>query len=281
MNTLKTFLLLGLLSVILVLAGQYFGGQQGMYVAFLLAAVMNLGSYWFSDKIVLAMYRAKPVTQSQAPLLAGLVEELAQKAGLPMPRLYFIDDETPNAFATGRNPQHAAVAVTTGLLRILNENELKGVLGHELAHVKNRDILIGAIAATLAGAITMLSRMAYFLGGSRNNGNRRGSPLVAMLLLILGPVAALLVQMAISRSREYAADLAGSRMAGQPLYLANGLRSLQRYQNSGSLLARHPAAAHLFIVSPLSGGGLVNLFSTHPPIAERIRRLEEMARTMA
>lgn len=276
MNMMKTFLLLGLLSVLLVIAGQALGGTSGMQMAFVFTLLMNFGSYWFSDKIVLMLYRARPASPRNQPELYRMVGSLAARAGLPMPKLYLIDDDSPNAFATGRNPQHATVAVTTGILRILDQKELQGVLGHELAHIKNRDILIGTVAATLAGAIAMLSRMAYFFGGRSNNDNR-GSPAAALLLMIVGPIAAMIIQMAISRSREYSADRLGAQIAGSPHYLASGLRELLRLQQRSPLLSAHPTSAHLFIVNPLSARGVLNLFSTHPPLEERIRRLEAMA----
>lgn len=276
-NWVKTFLLLGLLTVVLVLAGGALGGQTGMIIAFGLALLMNMGSYWFSDKIVLAMYRAVPVRPEQHPELHRMIAELAANAGLPMPKVYVIDDDAPNAFATGRSPSHGVVAVTTGILRLMGRNELRGVIGHELAHIQNRDILIGAVAATMAGAITMLAQFAFLFGGSRDDREERGSPLVAILVAILAPLAAMLIQMAVSRSREYGADKRGAEIAGDPQHLAGGLRALMRMHEESALLSSQPAAAHLFIVNPLSAKGVANLFSTHPPLEERIRRLEAMS----
>jgi len=260
--------------------GSYFGGQQGMVIAFIIAALMNFVSYWFSDRIVLAMYRAKPVDQSQAPELHAILDELTARAGIPMPRLYVIPTESPNAFATGRNPQHAAVAVTEGILRLLTRNELKGVLAHELSHVTNRDILISSVAATLAGAIMMLSRIAqfgfYFGGyGGRDDRSRGGNPIGLLLMLILAPIAAMLIQLAISRSREYAADESGARLVGHGADLASALEKLQMVSKRVPLQA-NPATAHLFIMKPFSGQALMELFSTHPPTEKRIARLKEL-----
>ena len=279
MNTLKTTFLMTVLTVFLVMAGGAMGGQGGMTIAFVFALVMNGISYWFSDKIVLRMYRAREVTPEQSPKLYRIVQELCLRAQLSMPRLYVIGDDTPNAFATGRNEKLAAVAVTEGILRILDDAELRGVLAHELAHVKNRDILIGSIAASLAGAISMLANMAQWamIFGGRHDEERDGShPLVALLMMIIAPIAAMLVQMAISRSREFGADATGAAISGEPLSLAKALKKLE-------LASQHipmntaPATAHMFIVNPLSGGALMSLFSTHPPIEERVRRLEGMA----
>jgi len=246
-----------------------------------LAAVMNLVSYWFSDKIVLGMYRAQPVDEASAPELYRIVRRLASRANLPTPAVYIIPDPSPNAFATGRDPQHAAVAVTEGILRILSEDELEGVLAHELSHVANRDILISAIAATLAGALMILVRIfAYstmFFGGGRNSDDEGGNPLAALLMLIFAPIAALLIQMAISRSREYQADASAASLTGNPLGLARALGKLQRAVEYAPMDAQ-PATAHLFIVHPFTAKGIVNLFSTHPPIEDRIARLEAMAR---
>ena len=279
MNTMKTFLLMGLLTVLLVFVGQWLGGQNGMIMAFLIAVAMNFGSYWFSDKIVLRMYSAREVTRADAPELFGVVEDLAARAELPMPRVYMIPNAQPNAFATGRDPQHAAVAVTEGIMRTLSLDELRGVLGHELAHVKHRDILIGTIAATFAGAISMLASMAQWamiFGGGRSNDREGGGGGIGGLVMILvAPIAAMLIQMAISRSREFQADEGGARIAGNPLSLANALRKLQLKAEQIPMDA-NPATAHMFIVSPLSGKGLASLFSTHPPMEERIARLEAM-----
>ncbi|MCL6583224.1 MAG: zinc metalloprotease HtpX [bacterium] len=284
MNSLKTTFLMVLLTVLLVLAGNAIGGQQGLMVAFILALVMNFGTYWFSDKIVLAMYRAQEVSREQAPELYDIVESLAKKAGLPMPRVYITPQESPNAFATGRNPKHAAVAVTSGILRMLDRDELAGVLAHELSHIKHRDILISTIAAVMAGAITMLASMARWallfggLGGDdRDRRGGGGNALAALAMMILAPIAAMLIQMAISRSREYMADDEGAKISGHPLWLADALRKLQRGTRMIPLEA-NPSTAHMFIVNPLRGVGIQNLFSTHPPIEERIARLERMAR---
>jgi len=281
MNSIKTVGLMTLLTVLLVLAGDYLGGVGGAQIFFLFALVMNLGSYWFSDKIVLKMYRAQPVTEQQAPELVGVVKKLAREAELPMPKVYITPQQTPNAFATGRNPAHAAVAVTQGILNILSLQELEGVLAHELAHVKNRDILIGTIAATIAGAITMLASIARWtalfggLGGDDDDGGAIG----AIVMMILAPIAALLIQMAISRSREYQADATGAKICRAPLALANALEKLDAKSRQIPMQA-NPATAHMFIVNPLSGKSLMNLFSTHPPMGERVKRLQEIARDL-
>ncbi len=281
MNTIKTVVLLTFLTVLLVFAGGALGGKTGMVYAFALALVMNAVSYWFSDKIVLAMYRAQPVTEAQAPELYGIVRRLTQKAGLPMPKVYIVPSETPNAFATGRNPEHGVVAVTDGIMRILSREELEGVLAHELAHIKHRDILTGTIVATIAGAISMLAQMAQWamlFGGGRRDDDEGGSPVAALVMMIVAPIAAMLVQMAISRTREYEADAGGATLAGNPYGLANALLKLERGTQAIPLQDANPATAHMFIVNPLSGGGIMTLFSTHPPIAERVKRLQEMAR---
>jgi heat shock protein HtpX len=280
-NTLKTTFLLALMTVLIILIGRAIGGQQGMVLAFVLAGVMNLGSYWFSDKIVLAMYRAQEVSPQENPGIHQIVAELAQTAGIPKPRVYIIEDDSPNAFATGRNPQHAVVAVTTGITRILSREELRGVLAHELGHVKNRDILIGSIAATMAGAIMMIANMARFaaiFGGGRSSGEEGGrGGIVGMLVLtMVAPIAAMLIQMAISRSREYLADASGAQFSHTPLSLASALEKLQRASQQIPMADAKPATAHMFIVNPLSGRSLMNLFSTHPPIEERIARLRGM-----
>jgi heat shock protein HtpX len=280
MNTAKTVLLMAVLTVLLVLAGNLIGGQGGMMIAFLFAIVMNFGSYWFSDKIVLRMYRGRELAQGDNPSLFQMVQELAGRAGLPMPRLYLIEGEQPNAFATGRNPEHAALAVTEGILKTLPPDQLRGVLSHELAHVKHRDILIGTVAATMAGAVTIIAHMAQWaliFGGGRSSSDREGgSPLGGLAMLIVAPIAALLIQMAISRSREFDADAGGAQISGNPVSLANALRTLDR--KAGEIpMDASPATAHMFIVNPLSGGGLAKLFSTHPPMEERIARLEGMA----
>jgi heat shock protein HtpX len=280
MNTMKTVLLMTLIMVIFLLVGQMLGGTQGMTLALILSVVMNFITYWFSDKIVLAMYRAREVSESDEPRLYAILRSLTAQAELPMPRVFIIPTETPNAFATGRNPSHASVAVTQGILKLLSEDELEGVLGHELAHVKHRDILTGTIVATMVGTITFLARMAgwsmMFFGGSRNE--RQGSSgFGELFLIIVAPLAAVLIQLAISRSREYAADEGGSRISHKPLSLANALRKLERGAERIPMEQASPASAHLFIVNPLRGGGILSLFSTHPPIEGRIERLERLA----
>ena len=278
-NIFKTALLLGVLTAMLVLIGGAIGGQQGMVIAFFVALVMNFFSYWFSDKMVLAMYGAQPLDEASAPIVYRIVLGLTTRAGMPMPRIYLIPTDTPNAFATGRNPEHAVVAVTGGILRILDEEELEGVLAHELSHVKNRDVLISTIAATLAGAITYLAHMAQWAAmfGGRSSSDDEGgvNPIAAILMAILAPIAAMLVQMAVSRSREYQADATGARIAGKPWGLAKALEKLQMAQQVAPMEA-NPATAHLFIVNPLSGRSLMNLFSTHPPLEDRIARLRAM-----
>jgi len=280
MNTMKTTLLMALLTVLMVMLGGLLGGKGGMTIAFILAAGMNFFSYWFSDKMVLSMYGARQIMESDDPRFYNLVQRLAQRAGLPMPKVYIMDNDTPNAFATGRNPEHAAVAATTGILRILNEEELAGVMAHELAHVKHRDILVSTIAATFAGAITYLANMAQWAAmfGGRNDEDEGGGFLGSLLMAILAPIAAMLIQMAISRSREYGADEGGAAICGHPDYLANALQKLEMANHQIPMQA-NAATAHMFIVNPLTGGGLMSLFSTHPPMPERIARLREMART--
>ncbi|MCX5830602.1 MAG: zinc metalloprotease HtpX [Deltaproteobacteria bacterium] len=279
MNTIKTTLLLGGLTGLLMLIGGYFGGQQGMVIAFIVALVMNFGSYWFSDKIVLRMYRAQEVSPSQAPELFTLVRNLTLQANLPMPKVYVIPENTPNAFATGRDENHAVVAVTEGLLRILNREELAGVIAHELAHIKNKDMLISSIAATLAGAIVMLANMAQwaaiFGGGDRDRDDEGGGIVGLIAMAILAPLAATIIQMAISRSREYLADAGGAQISGKPYGLAGALEKLSRAAVAAPMDA-NPSTAHMFIVNPLSGRSLMNLFSTHPPIEERVARLRTM-----
>lgn len=281
MNGLKTMVLMVTLTLMLVGFGAILGGRSGMTIALIMAFAMNFFTYWFSDKIVLRMYGAQEVSEAEAPELHAMVRDLARQAGLPMPRIYIIDEEQPNAFATGRNPQHAAVAVTTGIMRILSPTELQGVLAHELAHIRNRDILVSTVAATIAGAISYLAQMAQwamiFGGRSGDDEEGGGNPIAAIVMMIVGPIAAMLVQMAISRAREYGADETGARICGRPLALANALRKLQMAAQQIPMEA-NPATSHLFIVNPLSGGGIVKLFSTHPPIEERIARLEAMAR---
>ncbi|MBI1818971.1 MAG: zinc metalloprotease HtpX [Nitrospirae bacterium] len=278
MNNLKTTFLLVLLTLLLIFAGNLIGGRGGAMIAFVIAMGMNFISYWFSDKIVLAMYRAKEVTENEAPALYTAVRMLVTRANLPMPKVYIMENPTPNAFATGRNPEHAAVAVTTGILDILSKDELAGVLAHELAHVQHRDILISTIAAAIAGAISMLANMAQWsmMFGGRDDRDGRGNIVASLALIILAPIAAMLVQMAVSRSREFEADKGGAIISGSPLSLANALRKLDRGVHQIPMDA-NPATAHMFIVSPLTGNAFFKLFSTHPPIEERIARLEQMA----
>src|SRR5271167_1124068 len=270
-NTFKTAFLLTLLTLLLMFIGRAFGGQNGMFLALGLAAVMNFISYFYSDKIALAMYRAQPVTREQLPRAYQVVERLTQKIGIPMPKLYVIPMDSPNAFATGRSPQHASVAVTQGILNLLNDEELEGVLAHELGHVNNRDILISSITATIAGAITYLSRFGFFFGGGRDD-RRGGGGVGALLMLILAPFAAMLIQLAVSRSREYQADETGAHFTGNPYALASALAKLDAYSRRVPMAAT-PSTAHLFIIQPLLGMNFGNLFSTHPPIAKRIERL--------
>ena len=278
-NIFKTGLLLAVLTAMLILIGGAIGGQQGMVVAFVLAMVMNFASYWFSDKIVLSMYRAQPVEEASAPRLYGMVRRLATRAGLPMPRVYVIPDDSPNAFATGRNPEHAVIAVTEGIMRILDEEELEGVLAHELAHVKNRDVLISTIAATLAGAITYLAHMAQWsaMFGGRHADDEEGgtNPIAAILMAIVAPIAAMLVQMAVSRAREYQADATGAQLAGKTWGLEKALEKLHMAQHAVPMNA-NPATAHMFIVNPLTGRSFATLFSTHPPLEDRVARLRSM-----
>jgi heat shock protein HtpX len=269
-NGVKTVLLLGALSGILLVIGELTGGAQGLMMAFIFAVVMNIGSYWFSDKIVLRMYRAQQVGEDHA--LYQMVARLAQRGGLPMPKVYIIPDSSPNAFATGRNPSHAAVAATQGIMQVLSPEELEGVMAHELAHVKNRDILISSVAATIAAAIFMFARFAMFFGGGRDERGGGTNPIVLIAMLILAPVAALFVQMAISRSREFAADATGATIAGNPYGLANALRKIEATVKRVPLDA-NPATAHMFIIKPFAGGGLSKLFSSHPPTEARVRAL--------
>src|SRR3984885_6144174 len=271
-NTFKTALLLTALTLLLMAIGRAFGGENGMLLALGIAAVTNFIAYFFSDKIALATYRARPVTREELPRAYQVVERLTQKIGIPMPKLYVIPTDSPNAFATGRNPQHASVAMTQGILNLLNDEELEGVLAHELGHVNNRDILISSIAATIAGAITMLASMGFFFGGMGNREERRGGGIGGLLMLILAPFAAMLIQLAVSRSREYQADATGAHFTGNPYALASALEKLDAYSRRVPMAAS-PSTAHLFIIQPLLGMNFGNLFSTHPPIAKRIERL--------
>lgn len=278
MNNIKTLFLLVTLTLILVWAGGALGGKQGMAMALIFALMMNFFAYWFSDKIVLRMYRARQISESDTPELYGIVRRLVQKVGMPMPRVYIIDEDQPNACATGRNPKHAAVAVTTGIMRILSHEELQGVIAHELSHVRHRDVLISTIAATIAGAISFLAQMvqwAMIFGGGGDD-NEGGNPIAALVMMIVGPLAAFIVQMAISRSREYSADEGGARLAGNRGYLVGALRKLYAASQKIPMHA-NPATSHMFIVNPLSSGGLLRLYRTHLPIEERIARLESMS----
>jgi len=285
MNTVKTVGLMTFLVVLFVAVGGALGGRGGMIMALMFATIMNVGMYWFSDKLVLRMYKAQPVTESEAPELYSIVRTLVQKAGMPMPTVYIIPDETPNAFATGRNPEHAVVAVTQGIMRILSRDELAGVIAHELAHIKHRDMLTGTMVATIAGAISMLAQMAQwsmiFGGGHRSDDDDGGSPIVAIVMMIVAPIAAMMVQMAISRSREFEADKGGAGIAGSPSGLSSALLKLEKGSQMIPMTDARPATAHMFIVNPLTGGGLMKLFSTHPPIEERVARLNELARGRA
>ena len=279
-NVLRTTVLLAALTALLLVIGGAIGGNQGLFIAFVFALLMNFASYWFSDKIVLSMYGAREVGLNEAPELYRLVQRLAQRAGVPMPRVYIIPSDAPNAFATGRNPEHGALAVTEGILRMLDTDELAGVLSHELGHIRNRDTLIMTVAATLAGTITMLAHMAQwgaiFGFGRRDDEDSGGGGMLGLLAMaILAPIAATLIQLAISRAREYFADSTGAAIAGAPSGLARALEKLH-YASQRLPMDANPATAHLFIVNPLTGGTLVNLFSTHPPIEERIRRLRRM-----
>ena len=275
-NQIRSFLLLTAMTILIVLAGQLIGGRNGMMFALVIAAALNFFSYWYSDKMVLKLYRARPVEPREAPELHEIVRTISERSGLPMPKICLIPSEAPNAFATGRNPQHAVVAVTQGLVRLLDREELTGVLAHEMAHVRNRDILVGTIAATMAGAIMMLASLARWsalFGGSSGDNDEGGlGPLGLILMSIIAPMAAMIIQMAISRSREYMADSTGAQFAGTPEGLARALEKLGAY-SSAKPMAASAATAHLFTVSPLSGSGLMKLFSTHPPISERIARL--------
>ena len=283
MNYFKTFLLMLVLTGILIVAGGAIGGEQGMVIALIFAAVMNLGTYWFSDKVVLSMYHATPVTEAEYPELYSIVRNLAARGNIPMPKVYIVDEETPNAFATGRNPNHAAVCVTTGIMKILHANELSGVIGHELTHVKNRDILISSIAATVAGAISMLAWMAewgaMFGGFGGRSDDREGNIVGIIAMAIIAPLIATMIQLAISRQREYAADKGGAMLSGNPMYLASALNKLEAGNEEEPMQANQMthATAHMFIVNPLRGGVFKSLFSTHPSTEDRIERLKEMA----
>src|SRR6266850_6623169 len=286
MNQLKTLILLATLTALLLLVGQTLAGRRGFMMALMFAGVMNFAAYWWSDKIVLRMYGAQEIDEAQAPDLFAVIRQLAQRARMPMPRVYLIPQETPNAFATGRNPQNAAVAVTEGIMRLLDREELEGVLAHELSHVQNRDTLIMTVAATLAGALSYMAHMAQWamiFGGGRRDSDEEGSGggiFGGILMIVLAPLAATLIQLAVSRSREFQADASGARMAGQPWGLAKALETLEMASKVAPMDAT-PATAHLFIVNPLTGGGFATLFSTHPPIAERVARLRAMASSQA
>ncbi|MDD3472702.1 MAG: zinc metalloprotease HtpX [Syntrophaceae bacterium] len=275
MNQFKTVVLLAALGGLLVVLGGYMGGKNGATIALVVAIALNFGSYWFSDRIVLRMYNAQEVNENQAPDLYHLVQQLSHKAGLPMPKVYIIPDDSPNAFATGRNPQHAAVAVTEGIMRILTWEELAGVIGHELGHVKNRDILIQSVAATIGAAITYIAQFGFLFGGRSDDEEGGRSMLGSIMMMILAPIAAMIIQMAISRSREYIADQTGAEICGHPNWLASALEKLQRGSQAIPMDA-NPSTANMFIVSPLSGSSIASLFSTHPPMEERISRLRRM-----
>jgi heat shock protein HtpX len=283
MNGIKTAFLLTAIMVLFLLVGQALGGQEGLVIAFVLALVFNFFSYWYSDKIILRVYKAREITREQAPQLYTLVEKLVKNSGMPMPKVYVIPSSTPNAFATGRNPKNAAVAVTEGIVRLLNSEELEGVLAHELAHIRNRDILLSTIVATIVTAITYLSIMGRFAflflgrGGDRDAGAAIGH----LLMLILAPIAAMIIQMAISRAREYMADAGGAEICGKPMALANALKKLEMGVSRAPMQEANASTAHMFIVHPFRGGGITKLFSTHPPIPERIKRLEALTRGRA
>jgi heat shock protein HtpX len=277
MNTLKTAFLMTVMMILFLLVGYLLGGNSGMTIAFVFAIAMNFGSYWFSDKLVLSMYRAKQVTLETAPKFYNLVQELSKNANLPMPKVYIINDPTPNAFATGRNPQNAAVAATTGILQGLSNEELAGVISHELAHVKHRDILTGTIAATLVGTITFVAQMAGWALMFGRGSDDDDSGLGALFMLIVAPIAATLIQFAISRSREFAADEGGAKICNNPMALASALGKISKANQIKPVNNVQPATAHMFIVNPLKGGGVMKLFSTHPPVEERIKRLQEIA----
>ena len=278
-NLMKTAILMAAITALFMAIGSMLGGRQGMMLALIVALGMNFFSYWFSDTMVLKMYNAQEVDETSAPQFYGMVRELAQRAQLPMPRVYLIDEDAPNAFATGRNPEHAAVAATTGILRVLSERELRGVMAHELAHVKHRDILISTVSATMAGAISMLANFAMFFGG-RNRDGRSTNPLVGLLVMLLAPLAASLIQMAISRAREFEADRGGAEISGEPQALASALQKIHQVAQAIALppAERHPETAQMMIMNPLTPGGLRGLFSTHPSTEERVEKLMAMAR---
>jgi heat shock protein HtpX len=280
-NLMKTAMLMAAITALFMALGSMLGGQQGMMIALIVALGMNFFSYWFSDKMVLKMYNAQEVDESSAPQFYRMVRELAQQAQLPMPKVYLINEDAPNAFATGRNPEHAAVAATTGILQVLSEREMRGVMAHELAHVKHRDILISTVSATMAGAISMLANFAMVFGG-RNSEGRPANPIVGMLVMLLAPLAASLIQMAISRAREFEADRGGAEISGDPQALASALQKIQRYAQGIPMQAaeRHPETAQMMIMNPLSGGGLRGLFSTHPATEERVAKLLALAQQM-
>ena len=278
-NALKTAALLGFLTALLLVGGQALGGRQGLYMALVISGLMNFVSYFFSDKIALATYRAQPVSETENPeayrRVGPIVQRLAERMNLPMPKLYIIPEESPNAFATGRNPNHASVAFTAGILQLMSDSELEGVIAHELGHVLHRDILISSVAAMIAGTITFVARMAFWFGGSRDNEGRGGNPIAAIAMLILAPIAAMLIQMAISRSREYDADAASAKYIGSPYPLIGGLQKLESWSKRIPMDAS-PSTAHMFIIKPFTGQSLMKLFSTHPATEDRIARLEEM-----
>ena len=278
MNRMKTLILLAVLTALFLWVGQLLGGQRGMMIALIFAVGMNFVSYWFSDKIVLKMYGAQPVTEAEAPELFAIVRDLSQRAQIPMPKVYVIPEEAPNAFATGRDPDHAAVAATQGLLRLMSRDEVTGVIAHELGHVKHRDTLIMTVAATLAGALSQLANFALFFGGGRREDGEGGHPLAGLIGVLVAPFAAMLIQMAISRSREFLADEASAELTGNPMALANALRKLEGWKAEVPMHHGSPATAHLFIVNPFTAGGIASLFSTHPSTQQRVARLEEMAR---
>jgi len=278
MNRMKTLILLAVLTALFLWVGQLLGGRQGMMIALIFALGMNFVSYWFSDKIVLKMYGAQPVTEADAPEFFAIVRDLSQRAQIPMPKVYVIPEEAPNAFATGRDPDHAAVAATQGLLRLMSREEVTGVIAHELGHVKHRDTLIMTVAATLAGALSQLANFALFFGGGRREDGEGGHPLAGLIGILVAPFAAMLIQMAISRSREFLADEASAELTGNPMALANALRKLEGWKAEVPMHHGSPATAHLFIVNPFTAGGIASLFSTHPSTQQRVARLEEMAR---